>query len=70
LHACRSTLEDPPIGILEGEWETDETLRLLIERSHRADEMKDKIIFSSNPRDLIEKLLEIIKINKNHNYIS
>jgi len=59
-----------PIGILEGEWETDETLRLLIERSHRADEMKDKIVFSSNPRDLIEKLLEIIKINKNHNYIS
>jgi uncharacterized protein (TIGR00725 family) len=59
-----------PIGILEGEWETDETLRLLIERSHRAEEMKDKIVFSSNPRDLIEKLLEIIKINKNHNYIS
>jgi uncharacterized protein (TIGR00725 family) len=59
-----------PIGILEGDWETDETLRLLIERSHRIEEMKDKIVFSSNPRDLIEKLLEIIKINKNHNYIS
>jgi uncharacterized protein (TIGR00725 family) len=59
-----------PIGILEGDWETDETLKLLIERSHRAEEMKDKIIFSPNPRDLIDRLLEIIKINKNHNYIS
>ncbi|MCS6789133.1 MAG: LOG family protein [Patescibacteria group bacterium] len=59
-----------PIGILEGDWETDDVLRLLIEKSHRADEMKDKIVFSSNPKEIIEKLLEIIKINKNHYYIS
>ncbi|MGC8775882.1 MAG: LOG family protein [Minisyncoccia bacterium] len=59
-----------PIGILEGDWETDETLKLLIERSHRAEEMKDKIIFSPNPKDLVDRLLEIIKINKNHYYIS
>ncbi|MCX7589521.1 MAG: LOG family protein [Patescibacteria group bacterium] len=59
-----------PIGILEGDWETDDVLRLLIEKSHRADEMKDKIVFSSNPKEIVEKLLEIIKINKNHYYIS
>lgn len=59
-----------PIGILEGDWETDELLRLLIEKSHRQEEMKDKIVFSSNPKEIVEKLLEIIKINKNHYYIS
>lgn len=59
-----------PIGILEGDWETDELLKLLIEKSHRQEEMKDKIIFSSNPKEIVEKLLEIIKINKNHYYIS
>lgn len=58
-----------PIGILEGDWETDEILKLLIEKSHRSEEMKDKIVFSSNPKELIEKILEIIKINKNHYYI-
>lgn len=59
-----------PLGILEGDWETDETIRLLLERSHRANEMKDKIVFSKNPKELVEKLLEIIKINKNHYYIT
>lgn len=59
-----------PLGILEGDWETDETIHLLLERSHRANEMKDKIVFSKNPKELVEKLLEIIKINKNHYYIT
>lgn len=59
-----------PIGILEGDWETDETIKLLIERSYRAKEMENKIVFSSSPRELVEKLLEIIKINRNHYYIS
>ncbi len=59
-----------PIGILEGDWETDETIKLLIERSHRAEEMNGKIVFSSSPKELVEKLLEVIKINKNHYYIS
>lgn len=58
-----------PIGILEGDWETDETIKLLIERSHRSQEMNGKIVFSSQPKELIEKILEIIKINKNHYYI-
>ena len=59
-----------PIGILEGEWETDEILKSLIEKSHRAEEMKDKIVFASNPKILLDKLVEIIKKEKekNHNY--
>ena len=59
-----------PIGILEGEWETDEILKSLIEKSHRAEEMKDKIVFASDPKVLLDKLVEIIKKEKekNHNY--
>ncbi len=50
-----------PIGILEGEWETDEFIKSLLEKSHRAEEMEDKIVFSKDPKELVAKLIEIIK---------
>lgn len=53
-----------PIGILEGDWETDEVLKTLIEKSHRAEEMKGKIIYSKDPKTLLDKLIEIIKKEK------
>jgi len=53
-----------PIGILQGEWETDELIKTILEKSHRANEMKDKIIFSGNPKELVAKLIEIIKKEK------
>lgn len=53
-----------PIGVLEGDWETDEVVRLVIEKSHRAEEMKDKIVFSKDPKELVSKLIEIIKKEK------
>jgi len=53
-----------PIGILEGNWETDEILKTLIEKSHRAEEMKNKIVYASNPKELLDKLVEIIKKEK------
>ena len=53
-----------PIGILEGEWETDELLKDMLEKSHRAEEMKDKIVFSNDPKELVAKLIEIIKKEK------
>ena len=56
-----------PIGILEGEWETDELLKTLIEKSHRAEEMEDKIVYSSDPKELLDKLVEIIKREKEKN---
>ena len=56
-----------PIGILEGEWETDELLKTLIEKSHRAEEMKDKIVYSSDPKELLDKLVEIIRREKEKN---
>jgi len=50
-----------PIGVLEGAWETDEVLKNLIEKSYRASEMEGKIVFSSDPKDLIAKVIAIIE---------
>lgn len=71
LNEFTITFEDKkPIGILQGEWETDEIFKTLIEKSHRAEEMKDKIVYASNPKELLDKLVEIIKKDKekNHNH--
>lgn len=53
-----------PLGILEGSWDTDELIKTIIDKSYRADEMKDKIVFESDPKILVEKLIEIIKKDK------
>ncbi|MBI2514868.1 LOG family protein [Candidatus Wolfebacteria bacterium] len=57
-----------PIGILEGEWEADEVLKMIIEKSHRAEEMKGKIIFSSDPRELVRKIIELVRQEKENNH--
>lgn len=53
-----------PIGVLEGDWETDEIFKIMIEKSHRAEEMKDKIVYASDPKELLDKLVEVIKKEK------
>jgi hypothetical protein len=69
LNEFTITFEDKkPIGILQGEWETDELFKELIEKSHRAEEMKGKIVFDSDPKRLLDKLVEIIKKEKNNNH--
>jgi len=56
-----------PIGILEGEWETDELAKTILEKSHRAEEMEGKIVFSQDPKELVSKLIELIKKEKGRN---
>lgn len=58
-----------PIGILEGPWETDELLKEIIEKSHRAEEMRDKIVYAKSPKELLDKLIPIIEISKKENII-
>ncbi|MCL5004839.1 MAG: LOG family protein [Patescibacteria group bacterium] len=68
LNEFTITFEDKkPIGILQGEWETDELFKELIEKSHRAKEMEGKIVFESDPKKLLDKLVEIIKKEKEKN---
>lgn len=50
-----------PVGILEGPWTTDEVIRDIIRNSNRTN---PKIIFDSNPKRIIERLVEMAKENK------
>lgn len=47
-----------PIGVLEGEWETDNLIKEIIAKGHRG---KGKLAYSSNPKELVEKVIELIK---------
>lgn len=53
-----------PIGVLEGEWETDEVIKEIIEKSHRSEERAGKIVFDPDPKKLVEKLIALIKQEK------
>lgn len=64
IHEFVVAFEDQkPIGILEGDWDTDETIKTIIERSRRQDH-NPKIVFDDNPKTLVEKLVELVKKDK------
>jgi len=46
-----------PIGIMEGSWETDEILKHIIESAHRPN---PNIIFDSDPKAMVERLIELV----------
>jgi len=46
-----------PIGVLEGSWGTDTILKKIIDEAHRPNE---KIIFDSDPKALVERLIEMV----------
>ncbi len=50
-----------PIGILEGSWETDEILRHIVESAHRPNK---KIIYDSDPKAMVERLIELVNKDK------
>ena len=50
-----------PIGILEGDWETDEVIKMILEKAHRPN---DKIIFDSSPKALVARVVELVKRDK------
>ncbi len=65
IHEFTIAFEDKkPIGILEADWETDEILKGIIENAHRPN---DRIIFDSDPKALVERVIEMVhkdKINR------
>ena len=66
FHEFTIAFEDQkPIGILkgEGEWETDEILTMMIEKSHRP---HNNIIFEDDPKILVAKLLKMVHENNKH----
>lgn len=50
-----------PIGILEGDWETDEVIKNIMNKSHRVNE---KIIFDDDPKRLVERIIKMVKAEK------
>ncbi len=53
--------DEKPIGVLEGEWETDELIKKMITESRRG---PGKIVYDSNPKILVEKVIELVKKEK------
>ena len=55
-----------PIGILEGSWKTDELLHQVIDAAHRPN---DFIVFDSDPKAIVERLVELVAKNKERNLV-
>lgn len=62
IHEFTVAYEDgKPIGILEGEWTMDETIKMIMDRSNR---VNNKVVFDSNPKRLVQKVIELVKKDK------
>lgn len=62
IHEFTIAFEDQkPIGIFEADWETDEVIKEILEKGHRAN---DRIIFDSDPKALVERIVELVKTDK------
>jgi hypothetical protein len=53
--------DNKPIGVLQGEWQTDELIEKIVRESHRG---PGKIVYDSDPKKLVEKVIELIKKEK------
>lgn len=53
--------DNKPIGILEGEWVTDNLIKEIVGTSHRGE---GKIVYDSDPKKLVEKIIELVKKEK------
>lgn len=62
FHEFTIAFEDrKPIGVLEGSWETDDLLKQILAASNRPN---NKIIFDNDPKALIERVVEMVKKDK------
>ncbi len=62
IHEFTIAFEDKkPIGILEADWETDELIKDIVEKGHRAN---DRIVFDNDPKALVERVIALVKADK------
>lgn len=54
-----------PIGILQGSWTMDDTIKLILERGNRP---TTKVIFDADPKSLIEKINKMVLAEKVKEY--
>lgn len=63
IHEFAIAFEDgKPVGVLEGEWSTDETIKTIIERANRPN---DNIVFDKDIKSLVKKIIEMVEKSKN-----
>ncbi|HCC06387.1 TPA: hypothetical protein DEP94_03460 [Candidatus Nomurabacteria bacterium] len=53
-----------PLGVLEGEWSTDEVIKNIIDNGNREN---PNVIFEKDPKVLIEKLIAMVKKQEDSN---
>jgi uncharacterized protein (TIGR00725 family) len=59
IHEFTIAYEDQkPVGVLQGDWDTDEVIQNIMEKSHRTN---DKIIFDSDPKRLVTRIIKMVK---------
>ena len=62
IHEFTVAFEDnKPIGILQGEWATAEVIKEIWDKSNRP---YTKMVFDSDPKRLVEKVMELVKKDK------
>ncbi len=54
--------EDKPIGILKGDWDTDEILYSIIKDNEEFDH--SQVIFDDDPNRLVERLIKMAKLHR------
>ncbi len=55
-----------PTGVLQGSWDTDELLQLVLDAAHRPN---PNIIFDTDPQALVERLVEMVMKRKQENQL-
>ena len=53
--------DNKPIGVLEGDWTTDELIKKILDESHRGN---GKVVYDKDPKKLVEKVMELVKKEK------
>ena len=53
--------DNKPIGVLEGDWDTDDLIKEIIQKAHRG---PGKIIYSQSPHELVREVLKLIEKEK------
>lgn len=55
-----------PIGVLQGGWDTDDLLQMVIDAAHRPNPY---IVFDTDPKAMVERLMEMVKKQKEENML-
>ena len=53
--------DNKPIGVLEGDWPTDELIKKILDESHRGN---GKVVYDKDPKKLVKKVIELVNKEK------